>query len=215
MFTRVFIVLCFLFVLSGCVYNDEPMPEIIHDYDLSNTVVQPVLVPPRPILPEATSKVPRAWIPPSSLERKWTAIIIHHSGTKEGNAAVFDRWHRQGRHWEGVGYNFVIGNGYGSNDGEVEVTFRWREQKTGAHCGGTPGNWANRDAAGICLVGDFNQTVPSRRQMQSLVKLVRFLQSRYGIPKSRIYGHRTTPGTRKTDCPGRNFSIARLKSMLD
>jgi N-acetyl-anhydromuramyl-L-alanine amidase AmpD len=50
--------------------------------------------------------------------------------------------------------------------------------------------------------------------MQSLVKLVRFLQSRYGIPKSRIYGHRDVPGARETDCPGKNFNMANFKSML-
>jgi N-acetyl-anhydromuramyl-L-alanine amidase AmpD len=118
-------------------------------------------------------------------------------------------------HWEGIGYDFVIGNGTDSGDGQVEVTYRWREQKTGAHCGGTAGNWANKEGIGICLVGNFNTTVPTRRQMQSLVKLVRFLQSRYDIRKSRIYGHGSTPGAHITDCPGRNFSLARLKSMLD
>jgi len=97
----------------------------------------------------------------------------------------------------------------------VEVTYRWREQKTGAHCGGTAENWANKEGIGICLVGNFDVTVPTRRQMQSLVKLVRFLQSRYGIRKSRIYGHGSTPGAHITNCPGRNFSLARLKSMLD
>ncbi|MHC4158827.1 MAG: peptidoglycan recognition protein family protein, partial [Planctomycetota bacterium] len=114
-----------------------------------------------------------------------------------------------------VGYNFVIGNGTDSSDGEVEVTFRWRNQKTGAHCGGTWRNWANKNAIGICLVGDFNRTIPTRRQMWSLAKLIRFLQNRYGISKSRIYSHNTTPGASPTDCPGRKFPMAKLKSMPD
>jgi N-acetyl-anhydromuramyl-L-alanine amidase AmpD len=63
-------------------------------------------------------------------------------------------------------------------------------------------------------VGNFDYTSPTTRQMQSLVKLVRFLQNRYRIPKSRIYGHGSTPGARVTDCPGRRFPMARLKSML-
>jgi len=154
------------------------------------------------------------WMPPSYLERKWTAIVIHHSGTNTGNAAIFDKWHREGNHWEGVGYDFVIGNGTDSGDGQVEVTFRWRAQKTGAHCGGTRGNWANKYAVGICLVGDFNRTLPTRRQIQSLIKLVRFLQNRYGISASRIYGHKDTPGARPTDCPGKNFPLAQLRRML-
>jgi hypothetical protein len=46
------------------------------------------------------------------------------------------------------------------------------------------------------------------------VKLIRFLQKRYGIPNNRIYSHKTTPGARVTACPGRNLSITRLRAML-
>ena len=155
------------------------------------------------------------WIPAGNIEKKWTAIVIHHSATDGGNAEVFDDWHRNGHKWMGIGYDFVIGNGKGSRDGSVEVTFRWKQQITGAHVGGTPGNWANRDAVGICLVGDFTKREPTRQQMESLAKLVRFLQKRYKIPSDRIYGHSTTPGyTGKTICPGKYFSFWKLKKML-
>jgi N-acetyl-anhydromuramyl-L-alanine amidase AmpD len=122
--------------------------------------------------------------------------------------------HREENHWDGVGYDFVIGNGTNSGDGQVEVTFRWKEQRTGAHCGGTPDNWANEDGIGICLVGNFDHDTPSPRQMQSLAKLVHFLQERYGISNRRIYGHNTTPGARATACPGRRFPMSRLKQTL-
>jgi hypothetical protein len=209
---KVFIFYGCLFILSGCAYNNEPMPEIVYDYTRDNEIIQPAIV--KPARPAIDKSVPGDWQPLRHLEKKWTAVVIHHSGTKKGNAAIFDKWHKEGNHWEGVGYDFVIGNGTNSGDGQVEVTFRWRQQKTGAHCGGTTGNWANEEAVGICLVGNFNRTVPTVRQMQSLAKLVRFLQSRYGVPKSRIYGHNTTPGARKTDCPGKRFPMARLKLML-
>jgi hypothetical protein len=139
---------------------------------------------------------------------------VHHSATREGNAAIFDKWHREENGWAGVGYHFVIGNGNGSGDGEVEPTYRWRGQSTGAHCGGTPGNWANEEGIGICLVGDFNRSSPTIKQMDSLVRLIRFLQQRYNIPKSRIYGHGTTPGAHITDCPGDRFPMSRLKANL-
>jgi len=213
MFARACIVWCCLFVLSGCVYDDDPVPVIVEGYRTNKPAPLPPPPPPK-THNSANRNVPRDWVPPSRVERRWTAIVIHHSGTEIGNAAIFDRSHKEIRHWEGVGYDFVIGNGTNSGDGEVEVTFRWRRQLTGAHCK-TPGNWANEKAVGICLVGDFNNGVPTRRQMWSLVKLVRFLQNRYRIPKSRIYGHKHTPGARVTDCPGKNFSLAWLKSMLD
>jgi len=163
----------------------------------------------------AAPDVPGTWIPPADRERRWKAIVIHHSATATGNAEVFDRWHREENHWDGVGYDFVIGNGSDSADGGVEVTFRWQEQRAGAHCGGTPGNWANEEAVGICLVGDFNQSRPTPTQMRALTKLVRFLQQRYDIPVDRVYGHGTTPGARVTECPGRQFPMARLKAALE
>ena len=168
--------------------------------------------PTEPIIPKAVS-VPISWIP-SRCEREWTAIVIHHSATDKGDATVIDNWHRENNHWDGIGYDFVIGNGTYSGDGEVEPTYRWRGQLTGAHAGGTPGNWANEEAIGICLIGNFNYTAPTARQMNSLIKLVRFLQQRYHIPKSRIYGHRDVPGGHETECPGRYFPMARFKAAL-
>jgi len=203
-----------LLILGGCAASEEPMPEIV-----KGSVSEPIVVQPRIIKPERTREnvyknIPRSWLPPSKVEKRWTAIVIHHSATENGNAAIFDKKHREENYWEGIGYDFVIGNGTDSGDGQVEVTFRWRRQIAGAHCGGTPGNWANEDAVGICLVGNFDYTVPTERQMQSLLKLISFLQKRYGISKSRIYGHKTTPGARVTDCPGRMFPMGKLKSML-
>ena len=218
MFVRASIFCSCLFVLSGCVYNDEPMPKITYDYTQDSSsakITQPSILKPTSTWKGINENISASWIPPLYLEKNWTAIVIHHSGTQGGNAAIFDKWHREGNHWEGVGYDFVIGNGTDSGDGQVEVTFRWRNQKTGAHCGGTPGNWANKDAVGICLVGNFNQTVPTMQQMQSLVNLIRFLQKRYGISRNSVYGHNTTPGANPTDCPGKNFPMVRLKSILD
>jgi hypothetical protein len=193
------------------------MPQIIYDYPTpvppKTTPLPPTPTKPAPSAPGLTGPVPRAWLP-SRPDRAWSAIIIHHSATGEGNAVIFDKWHREENGWEGVGYDFVIGNGTDSGDGEIEPTFRWRGQLTGAHTGGTPGNWANEEGIGICLVGDFSRTAPTSRQMDSLVRLVRFLQVRYHIPKSRIYGHGSTPGGHITDCPGRRFPMSWLKSNL-
>jgi N-acetylmuramoyl-L-alanine amidase len=214
MFNKILGFCSFLFLLNGCIYNNEPLPQIVYNPQSNSQIILPDI-----IKPERNDKDNYEdytyWLPPASVEKKWTAIVIHHSATDKGNAAIFDKWHRESNHWEGVGYDFVIGNGTNSVDGQVEVTFRWREQIAGAHCGGTPGNWANKDGIGICLVGNFNLTTPTAKQMQSLLELVRFLQKRYGIPKSRIYGHKTTPGARVTDCPGKKFPMTKFKSMLN
>jgi hypothetical protein len=214
MINRICILLSCVFILGGCAEYDEQMPVIVASTSYEPTVIPPRVMPRQRASRVSYGNVPRSWYPPSQLEKGWRAIIVHHSATDFGNAAIFDKWHKERNHWEGVGYDFVIGNGTDSSDGQVEVTFRWRKQITGAHCK-TPNNWANEDGIGICLVGNFNETRPTTRQVQSLVRLIRFLQKRYGIPNNRIYGHGTTPGARVTDCPGRNLSITKLRSMVN
>lgn len=197
-----------LVLLSGCANQPEPMPQIV----TSSQTNIPDLPSPSEI--KINGYIPSSWIPPQGNHRNWQAIVIHHSATDNGNSSIFDTWHREHNNWDGVGYDFVIGNGTDSGNGEVEVTFRWTQQRTGAHCGGTDNNWANKYGIGICLVGNFNKYSPTPQQLSSLRKLVRFLMERYNIPKSKIYGHRTTPGARKTDCPGRNFPLTRFKQSL-
>jgi N-acetylmuramoyl-L-alanine amidase len=217
MFGRSVIFCSSLLLLAGCASDYEPLPEVVNSPHIEPKKAPPrkvKVVKPEPKRVTVRSDYPREWLPPADVEKGWTAIIIHHSATDNGNSAIFDRMHREENHWDGVGYDFVIGNGSNSGDGQVEVTFRWRGQIPGAHCGGTPGNWANEDAVGICLVGNFDYGEPTARQMQSLSKLVRFLQSRYDIPTSRIYGHREAPGARVTDCPGRLFPMESFKRIL-
>ena len=216
--TTLAVLFCGLAV-TGCLYHDEPAPKIVGStvglqIETSSRVPASEHPAPASMKPKVMD-VPGAWIPPTGLERHWKAIVIHHSATETGNARIFDRWHREENHWDGVGYDFVIGNNSDSGDGEVEVTFRWRQQRAGAHCGGTPDNWANEEAVGICLVGDFSQSTPTTAQMRALIELVRFLQDRYHIPVDRVYGHGSTPGARVTECPGRLFPMSRLKAALD
>ncbi len=173
---------------------------------------RPIYPPPsRKKPPRTVSPVAWGWAPPRHVEKSWDAIIIHHSATSYGNMVIIDKWHRDNG-WDGVGYDFVIGNGTDSRDGQVEVTYRWRGQLVGAHTK-TPNNWGNEDTIGICLVGDFTKSRHSWKQFDSLTKLVRFLQRRYRIPTSRIYGHKNCPGAHVTECPG-NFPVWAFKSQL-
>jgi hypothetical protein len=165
--------------------------------------------PPEVVEPEAGIYSEPGWEPPVALNA-WKYIVIHHSATLVGSAALFDRVHRQERHFaNGLGYHFVIGNGNGSGDGEVEIGRRWKEQLTGAHVGGE----LNQRAIGVCLVGDFTRTRPTGKQMTSLLKLLDFLQARCRIPSRMVLGHgEARPG--HTVCPGDNFSMPDLRSHL-
>ena len=133
--------------------------------------------------------------------RTWRHIVIHHSASDSGSAARFDRYHRLHRGWDELGYHFVIDNGHGGPDGNVEVGSRWKKQKHGAHAGGTPGNEYNEHGIGICLVGRFGWQMPSRAQMASLNDLLGYLTRTHRIAPENVIGHRDAPGA-KTTCPG-------------
>ena len=133
--------------------------------------------------------------------RAWRVIILHHSAGKVGGAVRFDGMHKA-RGWDGVGYDFVVGNGSDTADGEIETTFRWREQRDGAHAKG----W-NDLAIGICLVGNFEETDPTPKQAAAVARLVRHLRRRFSVPPERIVGHGVVGATQ---CPGKRFSIPAL-----
>lgn len=201
------LLLMLLTVLAGCSSQDEYRPVIVSS--APPRITTPTKVTPR-VLPTPGGE----WAVPAKIERKWTAVIIHHSATEVGNAAIIDKSHREERRWDGIGYDFVIGNGTDSRDGQIETTFRWKQQRTGAHCGGTPGNWANEKGIGICLIGNFDKQRPSKAQLQSLTKLTSYMMKRYHITVSKVYGHGTTPGGHQTECPGRKFPMKSFKATL-
>lgn len=143
-------------------------------------------------------------IDPSVRVRPWTHIVLHHSADDVGDAAAFDRTHRR-RGWRrGLGYDFVIGNGTLSGDGEIEVGDRWRRQETGAHC---KADGMNRKAIGICFVGNFETGGgPSAAQLLAGAELIQHLAARFAIPPENILGHGRVNGA-KTLCPGKHFPI--------
>lgn len=199
----------------GCVSNDP----VLH----SSIIAQHLDRPPRyeayrpaPEPARLTRLAPRpttrlltgTWNPRSRrISSRWTTIVIHHSATQRGSAKTFDQYHRQ-KGWDGLGYHFVIGNGTETRDGVIEIGPRWNLQKHGAHCK-TPDNYYNEHGIGICLVGDFTRSGPTRKQLDSLDRLVRFLCQRCGIPAGRVVTHHSV--NHKTVCPGRNFAIARVR----
>jgi hypothetical protein len=139
--------------------------------------------------------------------RRWQFIVVHNSGTRQGNARVFDYYHRHVRRMQnGLAYHFVIGNGTSTGNGEVEVGDRWRRQINGGH---VHSDYLNNIALGICLVGDFNRDQPTRAQLESCEELIRYLRERCGktdrgdIP---VRPHREmNPPRWATDCPGDAF----------
>ena len=146
---------------------------------------------------------------------RWKYIVVHNSGTRQGNARIFDYYHLHTRHMpNGLAYHFVIGNGTSTGDGQIEIGNRWRRQINGGH---VHSDYLNNIAIGICLVGDYNRDVPTRAQYAALDELITYLRKRVGRVDRRlsiVKAHREINPV-PTDCPGNRFSYLWLHRKFD
>lgn len=163
----------------------------------------------------------------ANLDRsRWRSIVIHHSGLPAGSGATIER-HQQSAGLSGLGYHFVIGNGHGMSDGEVQVGYRWTSQLAGAHVVQRPRSEAqgarrvalgpngladlNEHSIGICLIGNGDRTPFTPRQIREVISLVRALQRELGIPATEVYLHRDLADV---SSPGERFPAAEFESRL-
>jgi hypothetical protein len=133
---------------------------------------------PAPLNPDAvrsllaTDSFDKVFQTPAAIERgRWQYIYMHHSREGQGSAATMSQQTGD------MGDHFLIGNGQGCGDGEIQVGYRWDQQKPARPMGAN----VNDDCISICLVGDFDQTAPTSAQMRQLGQLVRSLQREFGI----------------------------------
>ena len=100
---------------------------------------------------------------------RWKWIVAHHSAIRNGNALIYDRAHRARGMENGLAYHFVIGNGIDSGDGEIEIGGRWLKQLKGGH---VHREEINEVGIGICLVGNFEETNPTPKQLAAFRELM-------------------------------------------
>ncbi len=146
---------------------------------------------------------------PPKADRPWKYVVVHHSAHAEGGLDQIDREHRQVLGWEGCGYHFVIGNGKGSPDGQIEIAQRWLDQKQGAHCRDGKFTDLNEYGIGICLIGDFDESEPTPKQMEAVKALVAYLSDRYEIRSDRMGTHAQLSNS-STACPGKNLQPSQI-----
>lgn len=153
---------------------------------------------------------------PTVTPGRWKYIVLHHSGTRRGNARIYDADHRRRGMENGLAYHFIIGNGVDSDDGQIEVGRRWLRQIKGGHLrpslrekeGVThAGEEMNELSIGICFVGNFNTERPTKKQLAAALELISYLRDHCGRPASRIFTH-TEMHPQHTECPGRLFPSA-------
>lgn len=178
----------------------------------------------RPVVPEPLEIKPPAITMPQIpygnpwktkvAARDWKHIVIHHTASEAGSVETIHAEHitrkdKNGNPWKGIGYHFLIGNGTGMTDGEIEATFRWTQQMQGAHAGNDE---YNQHGIGICLVGNFQDHRPSAAQLASIKRLVGVLKREYSIKSSQVVGHRDV---KSTACPGKMFPMTEVAQSGD
>ena len=143
---------------------------------------------PAPLIPDASSSLFAIDAPDSmdvifrtttpTQRERWAYIYIHQSQTPGGNALTLAQ--RRG----GFGDHFVIGNGDGAIDGEIQIAQRWDAQMPA----NPPIGAASMDPTciSICIIGDFDQARPTPTQLRRLAQLVNTLQARFRIAADHV-----------------------------
>jgi len=228
------VVCAFIVTFSGCAKNAEvttrpPPPPLLATRNAVARHVTPARTP-RPAAIVHRSRPCQAiepdWIPAGGIKRdKWDVIVVHHSAAPTATPKGMDNYHRNERKWKnGLGYHFVIGNGVNTPDGRIYVGSRWKRQITGAHCKAKsgryfgvrrPNNFFNAHGVGICLIGHYDHSRPSKKQLAALERLVAFLCDHARINPSNIYGHGEV--THKTACPGKYLAreLAQVRASVN
>jgi hypothetical protein len=104
---------------------------------------------------------------------RWKSVYIHHT-RQAGGAAVAES-----------GDHFVIGNGDGAEDGQIQFTARWNLQQPADPAPGCTSVEAT--CVSIGLVGDFDRTAPTPTQLKRLEQLVHTLQEHFRIASPQVW----------------------------
>lgn len=123
----------------------------------------------------------------------YKTLVIHHAAFDEGDdlstLLEIQRLHREDRGWADVAYHYFIGQEGDVYEGRA-VNVR------GTHVAGY-----NTGSVGVCLLGNFMETLPTEAMLQSLYSLSAWLAVRLQL--THVAGHRDFNA--ETVCPGVNM----------
>jgi hypothetical protein len=119
----------------------------------------------------------------SSLSNRWNSIKIYYSDTKGGNIEQLSSISGLIAP-EDIGCHFVVCNGLGATDGEIQPTEKWQRQWSAMLArGGDDGGQTIR----ICVISDGATTLPTDFQIKRVDALVEELCRKFNIQREYIY----------------------------
>jgi len=110
--------------------------------------------------------------------QRWNYIYIHHTQSASGDALSLAQTSA------GFGDHFLIGNGDGAVDGEIQIGQRWNQQQSATPPAGA--QKIDSHCISVCVVGDFDRTVPTSTQLRRLAQLVGTLQGQLHIQRDSV-----------------------------
>ena len=119
----------------------------------------------------------------SLYQRRWSYLEIYYSGTKTG-----DMEHSASPGVpscpEDINCHFVIFNGFGTVDGQIQSTEKWQKQLSV-----TPArtSYVNGQTIRICIIADGKTTVATDFQIKRVEALVEGLSRKFNIQPESIY----------------------------
>jgi hypothetical protein len=114
---------------------------------------------------------------------RWNCIEIYYSGTKAGNIDQLASLGGLARA-EDINCHFVICNGLGGGDGQIQPSEKWQRQWSSI-----PGRtwYGSSKTIRICIITDGKTTPPTNSQIKRVEALVEALHRKFNIPPEFIY----------------------------
>ena len=125
-------------------------------------------------------------------------VVIHHSATENGTPEAYAHYHVHNNGWPGIGYHYVISKG-----GKIVQTQRLKT--VSYHTSGQ-----NTRSVGICLTGNYDTQSPPSVQLDSCVKLIKYLEDRLGRNLA-IAGHKEYSAK---SCPGSKVNVNEIEQRV-
>jgi hypothetical protein len=114
---------------------------------------------------------------------RWSCIEIYYSGTKAGNIEQLASLNGLAGP-EDINCHFVICNGLGGDDGQIQPTEKWQRQWSAI-----PGRtwYGSGQTIRICIIADGKTTLPTDFQIKRVEKLLEELFKKFNILPEYIY----------------------------